>query len=79
MYRLNHTAPARRTLGHGHKMLAVRTYRRIAEILAERGGAPVSPARVKQICHAAEMRFTRAFLADPVIQKWLGLEAVRVR
>lgn len=57
----------------------VRTYRQIAELLAEREGAPIDLARVKQICRTAESKLVHAMLADPVIGEWLGPGAARVR
>ena len=47
--------------------LVVRTYRRIAEILSERGGTAMSPALVARICREAEMKILYALRADPLI------------
>ena len=71
MHRLNDTASSHHTLEHFPKVLAVRTFRQIAEIFADRGGTPISPARVAQICQVAEMRLANALLADPVIRERL--------
>jgi len=49
----------------------VRTYRQVAEALAERGGPTLSPNRVERICKIAEVRFVRAMLADPVVGRYL--------
>lgn len=78
MNRLSYTASNQHASEHGPKALAVRTYRRIAEILAEREGTPVRPAHVKQICRAAERKITRALRADPVFHDLFGSSAARV-
>jgi hypothetical protein len=51
----------------GPKTLAVRTYRRIAQVLAERGTPAMTPARVAAICRVAERKLVRALMADPAL------------
>jgi len=46
------------------KTVAVRTYRRIAEILVERGSTAMTPALVARICREAEMKILHALRAD---------------
>ena len=58
--------PGRRAPGRRHKSLAVRTYRRIAEILVERGSTTMTAALVARICRDAEMKIGHALRADPV-------------
>ena len=71
MQRLTDTACSQHTPEHYHNTLAVRTYRQIAEIFVDRGGTPISPARVAQICRMAEMKRAHALLADPEIPERL--------
>ena len=55
----------------------MRTYREIADILAEREGTPTSPQSVAQICRMAEMKILHALLvADQVIRGRLHRGAV---
>jgi hypothetical protein len=63
----------------GPKTLAVRTYRRIAQVLAERGAPTMTPARVALICRVAERNLVRALLADPSRGRQLVLIAVHGR
>ena len=46
------------------RTLAVRTYRRIAEILVERGSTAMTPALVARICREAEMKILHALRDD---------------
>ena len=71
MQRLTDTACSQHTPEHYPNTLAVRTYRQIAEIFVDRGGTPISPARVAQICRMAETKLAHALLADPVIRERL--------
>jgi len=57
----------RRAHGRRRKALAVRTYRRIAEILVERGSTAMTPALVARICREAEMKIGHALRADLVV------------
>lgn len=56
---------------------AIRSYRQIATIFAERTGAPVSPVCVQQMCRAAETKFLCGAMADPVLRRWLHAGAPR--
>ena len=75
MERLNDPSIARHACGHRHTTAAVRSYRQIAAILVERDGISISPKRVKKICGAAERKFARGLLADPVIREELQASA----
>jgi len=60
---------ARPTHDRGAAALALRTYRQIAAILEAQGGTPITPARVRQICEAAEMKIVRAVVDEPFHQQ----------
>ena len=51
------------------KTPALRSYRQIARILAERDGTAITQALVRRMCQAAERTIARALLADPVIRE----------
>jgi hypothetical protein len=50
------------------KAPAVRSYRQIARILAERDGTAITHAMVRRMCQAAERAIARALLANPAIR-----------
>jgi len=58
---------------------AVRSYRQIAAILSERGGAPICPAHVRRLCRAAEGKLALALLSDPMFTEWCGPGLAPVR
>lgn len=53
---------------YGCRALAVRSYQQITEVLAQREDLSISPARVRRLCMAAEMKIALALLADPQIR-----------
>ena len=71
MSRFHDTASNQHTDIH-RKAPAVRSYREIARILAEREGASISPAEVGQMCRTAERKIADASRTDPVIDQWLA-------
>jgi hypothetical protein len=50
------------------RMLAVRSYQQITDVLAQRDDLSISPARVRRLCRVAEMKIALALLADPQIR-----------
>lgn len=54
-----------------HAPATVRSFRQIAAILSQRGGAPTTPARVERECRRAERKLARAMLAHPFFRAWL--------
>jgi len=79
MHQLIETTSNQRTRKRRATTIAVRTYRQIADILGENEGTRISPFQVRQICLAAERKFTRAFIAEPLLHEWFAPSAVRVR
>jgi hypothetical protein len=66
--------------GRGPTAPAVRTYRQISAILARREGRPpICPARVRQLCLAAERKLARALLRDPAFREWVSPSTVGPR
>lgn len=48
-----------------------RTFSGIANKLSQRRGVAISAASVESLCAAADLRFVRALMADPVVSEWL--------
>ncbi len=67
------------------RALAVRSYRQITEILAQREALAMTPARVRRLCLTAEMKIAMALLADSQFRERLrpsaaqGLHAMQLR
>ena len=53
----------------------LRTYRQIAKILEARDGALISPARVREICQAAEKKIAHAFVEEPFHEQIVAILA----
>jgi hypothetical protein len=54
--------------GFSSRTLAVRSYRQITEILAQRQRLALTPARVGHLCRTAEMKIAMGLLADPEVR-----------
>jgi len=52
---------------HAPRPRPARSYRQIAQILAEREGVSITPSVVKAICRAAERKLAQALGYDPVL------------
>ncbi len=71
MHRFNDAKHDQHTSGH-RRVPVARSYSEIARILAEREGAPISPAEVEHQFRNAERKLAHATRADPVIARWLA-------
>jgi hypothetical protein len=77
MHRLSDTASNQPTAEYDPTTPAIRSYREIARILAERDGTAITQALVGRMCRAAEMKLASALLADPEVHARLRPSAAR--
>lgn len=71
MLRLNDKTLTAHACEYSDRLPTPLTYRRIAEILAERDGTAMTRMHIARMCRSAERKIAHACMTDPVIREQL--------